>query len=75
MHSPFERKHKNGSSVKGAECSFDWGVTDWEAGKKRKAATYHSYVAAQTHWEGIWHENSQKECSFILEQICERVQK
>ena len=75
MHSPFERKHQNGSSVKGALCSFDWGVTDVQANNKRKAATYHIYVTAQTHWEGIWHENWQKECSFILEQICERVQK
>ena len=74
MHSPLERKHQNGSSIKGAECCFERGVTDWEAGR-RKVATYHIYVAAQTHREGIWHENWQNECNFILEQICERVRK
>ena len=63
MHSPFERKHKDGSSVKGAECSFDWGVPDFQANKKRKAATYSIYVTAQTKWESIWHENWQKECN------------
>ena len=67
MHSPFERKPQDGSSVKGAECSL--------VGRHGKAATYHIYVTAQTHWEGIWHEMGQKECDFILEQICLRVRK
>ena len=75
MHSPFERKHQDGSSVKGAECCFEVGVTDLQANNKRKVATYHIYVTAQTRWEGIWHENWQNECDFILEQICEKVQK
>ena len=72
---PSERKHTDGSSVTGAERSFDWGVTDLQANGRRKVATYHIYVHSQTRWVNIRHHNWQQECDFILSQITDKVQK